>query len=886
MLRYLVAAAVLGTALLVLPGFENAPVPDEASHLAAGISCWHLGRFDLYPVNPPLVRVVAAAPVKLLDPNTDWSVWDRQNPKRAPESRPEWSVGIGFVRRNVERAQWLFALARWACLPFFLIGMYFTWRWAYELYGKWAGVTALALWTFSPNILAWSATICPDAAAAALGVAAGYYFWRWLQSPNWSNALTAGVVLGLAQLTKMTWGILFALWPIVWLLWHMTRQRDAKSHSPRRQAAQLTAALAIAVLVLNMGYGFEGSFTKLGEFNFVSQTLAANNSLIEDEQGGNRFAHTWLAHVPVPLPYNYVRGMDLQKYDFQRGLPSYLCGQWQEHGWWYYYLVCAALKIPLGTWCLAIVAFAASIHRLRCSPSGPSNVNDGEQPRSAASCTWRDEMVLLLPAVVLFVFVSSQTGFSRHFRYVLPALPFLFIWISKVAPVAIRRPRTMGVLLVGCLTWSTLTSLWIYPHSMSYFNELVGGPRNGHQYLLDSNLDWGQDAFYLNRWRAEHPEATPLNTLFANSYAADLVGTRDHEKRLADAPGTARLTPHADAWAGAGAPFPGWYACRIRKINDADGDYLYFLRMQPAAMAGYGFRIYHITLKEANRVRRELGRPLLPDDWRPGDTYAPPTEAARAFVTSIAEAAQAKANVEIPIHVALFRLDDDANEAATALKELLDEPDNVECDIISAEEIQSDGLEGRDVVVFPGGGGGTMARALAAEGCQAVRDFVNRGGGYVGICGGAFLATAGYDWSLGLVNAKTLTGTITVPGQGEKSMAARGAGVVEMELTSSGREVFGKRSGLLEVRFSSGPVLSPAEVVNLPSYAPLAIYRSETWLHDEQRGTMIGTPAIVAAPFGQGRVILFSPHPETSERLKDFLTTAVHAVAPAHPKNL
>ena len=176
MLRYLVAAAVLGTALLVLPAFENAPVPDEASHLAAGISCWQLGRFDLYPVNPPLVRTVAAAPVTQLDPTTDWSVWDRQNPKRTPESRPEWSVGIGFVRKNVEQAQWLFALARWACLPFFLIGMYFTWRWAYELYGKWAAVTALALWTFSPNILAWSATICPDAAATALGITAGYYF--------------------------------------------------------------------------------------------------------------------------------------------------------------------------------------------------------------------------------------------------------------------------------------------------------------------------------------------------------------------------------------------------------------------------------------------------------------------------------------------------------------------------------------------------------------------------------------------------------------------------------------------------------------------------------------------------------------------------------------
>jgi len=48
--------------------------------------------------------------------------------------------------------------------------------------------------------------------------------------------------------------------------------------------------------------------------------------------------------------------MDLQKVDFERGLSSYLFGQWSQHGWSHYYLVCAALKEPLGTWALAILA--------------------------------------------------------------------------------------------------------------------------------------------------------------------------------------------------------------------------------------------------------------------------------------------------------------------------------------------------------------------------------------------------------------------------------------------------------------------------------------------------------------------------------------------------
>ena len=33
----------------------------------------------------------------------------------------------------------------------------------------------------------------------------------------------------------------------------------------------------------------------------------------------------------------------------------------------------------------------------------------------------------------------------------------------------------------------------IFPHYLPYFNEFIGGPDNGHKYLADSNIDWGQD---------------------------------------------------------------------------------------------------------------------------------------------------------------------------------------------------------------------------------------------------------------------------------------------------------------------------------------------------------------------------------------------------------
>jgi hypothetical protein len=52
---------------------------------------------------------------------------------------------------------------------------------------------------------------------------------------------------------------------------------------------------------------------------------------------------------------------------------------------------------------------------------------------------------------------------------------------------------------------------------MSYFNEAVGGPENGHAYLVDSNIDWGQDLFFLRRWLDKHPEARGMKTGVYNS---------------------------------------------------------------------------------------------------------------------------------------------------------------------------------------------------------------------------------------------------------------------------------------------------------------------------------------------------------------------------------
>jgi len=205
---------------------------------------------------------------------------------------------------------------------------------------------------------------------------------------------------------------------------------------------------------------------------------------------------------------------------------------------------------------------------------------------------------------------------------------------------------------------------------------------------------------------------------------------------------------------------------------------------------------------------------------------------------------------------------------------------------VGPPDVRAGVLDQFDAVIFPGGSGSKQAAALGAEGRQRVRKFVASGGGYVGICAGAYLATARYDWSLALVNAKTFTGKRHIPGVGEKSMWFRGRGNVKMELTEEGKAILGDLKGPVEIRYANGPILSPADMEELPPYVPLAVFRTEISKYEPQEGTMIDTPAIVAAAFGKGRVMAISPHPESVEGLQSLVRRAVRWSATRNPTPL
>lgn len=188
---------------------------------------------------------------------------------------------------------------------------------------------------------------------------------------------------------------------------------------------------------------------------------------------------------------------------------------------------------------------------------------------------------------------------------------------------------------------------------------------------------------------------------------------------------------------------------------------------------------------------------------------------------------------------------------------------------VCPEDIRDGGLRGLAAVVFPGGSGGGIAKALQPAGVAAVRTFVDGGGGYVGICAGAYLAGAGVK-----AYAALLPWRHTQPW-------AKGAATLDVRLTDAGKQLLGGEFAAFQTRYHNGPVypdvLGQSQKAGARTQPlPLAEFASAA---TDKKGVvhagMVGTPAIVADVAGKGRVLLISPHPESHEQLDVLVARAI-----------
>jgi hypothetical protein len=220
------------------------------------------------------------------------------------------------------------------------------------------------------------------------------------------------------------------------------------------------------------------------------------------------------------------------------------------------------------------------------------------------------------------------------------------------------------------------------------------------------------------------------------------------------------------------------------------------------------------------------------------------------------------------IDVAVYSGEGTSSSLSKLLKALDGHP-RIVVQQMSAEDIRAGRLAGCEVVIHPGGSGSQQAKALGQEGRKKLREFVEAGGGYVGVCAGAYLATCEYDWSLKILDAKVI----------DRAHWNRGFGTVEITLSDRGRELLGVGEPRLPIYYHQGPLLSPGNDPDVADYEGLATFGTEIAENGAPRGVMPGTTAIASGVHRKGRVLCFSPHPERTTGLERWLQRAVEWAA-------
>jgi hypothetical protein len=516
---------------------------DETSHFAAAYAYWQ-GEDVLDPADaPPLTRALCGWVPRLLRA-------PRLQETNGWKERDAYLIGAEILDRPNIRARRLLFFTRLPFLIFPLLIVFLLWHWGRELFGQWIGLFLAACGALEPTILGHGVLINSDVPAAFGALWWAYAAWKYWRTPDVRRLLIFILSTLLALLTK------FTLLPLAIVTFAL-----AVWKGPR-----LTGAVAVP-LALYLGI--------LAASQFQARPVPPT----EIQQFRGAGVPGWalpgvslLARLPWPL--QFVRGLLFIGGSLQgEGFTGYMLGH-KVHGWIPIYFPLAwAIKFPVPLQLLTVAGLAALAIRLRRHEAG-----------SADAFVWG--------TAAFFVATAVLSNFHIGFRHVLPALPLLILG-GGFALARWSGYRGARVAIALSFAWLAVSSLYVYPHGISYFNEWVGGPSQGWKYLADSNLDWGQNLPDLGRYMERNRVDRIKTFIFGYDNPFHYLKPGSMDPQTLPSPGDSTLARYY-------RPQPGLYAVSTNFLAgflapDGYEDYLdYFRQRAPDARAGYSILIYEV----------------------------------------------------------------------------------------------------------------------------------------------------------------------------------------------------------------------------------------------------------------------------------------------------
>jgi hypothetical protein len=474
---WLTALAVLaGLALSVDAIFRSSATYDEVAYLKVGARWWRTGDQSVI--------------TRMGSPLTFWKL------QQVPVL---WLVDhLGhreWIDEPIVHQQELLPVVRLGCLWIWLVAIALTAAWSHQTHGPRAMALAAWLFALSPNLIAHGTLATMELPLIAATTAMFWFFWRFLGSRRWPWFWASAGAAGLAFSCKFT-AIVFP--PIVAVVWWLARWQSAARRPMALTWHVLTRMLAFVAIMLLTNLAITG-FARIP----LSTSEGQHPSL--EKRLGAKAAREVARLYETPIPQDWV-GFATQMHHQATGGASYLWGERRMRGWWYYYFVALAFKVPLGFWLLVVARVA--LERGSSGTLGGRRVFFPPLAKGGVGVVpaQTELHIHLLPLVFVLFLTITAVGSSRNYgmRYLLPMAPLAIVWVSALAECrSMAWPRIAAALGVASLVAAVAVS---HPYELTYFNILAGGPRGGRHILADSNLDWGQGLDTLVSLQRERPE--------------------------------------------------------------------------------------------------------------------------------------------------------------------------------------------------------------------------------------------------------------------------------------------------------------------------------------------------------------------------------------------
>ena len=583
---------ILTTCLAIFAGQAALASPlksaafDEEYHIAAGYAYLKTGDFRMSASHPPLINTLSAIPLLLLEG------------VNLPTDDPSWTDSDYFLFSDVflwqanDNPQQILVYGRVSIILLGTLLVFVLFWWARQMAGPIAGWIALILAMFDPNLIANSRLITTDLGLTCFVTLTMWRLWCWLERPSGINLILTGILAGLTMATKFT-GLL--IWPVilvVMFLW-MPEIRVWRLTIFGREIADWSWGRELRVLVSSLFLmGVVAFITLWAVFRFDFGPVPGTD---------------WSFSIPAPFyPYSV---WDTIMVIEEQPKAAFLMGQVSDRGWWYYFPVALLLKTSLP---LLLLTAVGSLILFK---------DEG----------WRRASILWVPP--LFYLLLAMTGrITIGYRHILPLAPFLILMAAQVGRIleigdwrlttfgreiddlrswdwrlrSGSRSVVVGALVLLLLIWHGVGTLRLWPHQEAFFNELAGGPERGSEYLVDSNIDWGQDLILLRELMAE----MGLEMVYLSYFGTALPEA--YGLNYKPLPGFMRFTAGAEIDAyNPYTPLPGWYAIsetsrRLGLMLQNMDMYAYFQDKEPVVCAGYSICLYEVEYPEDVPVERRV----------------------------------------------------------------------------------------------------------------------------------------------------------------------------------------------------------------------------------------------------------------------------------------